>query len=103
MSACGSPLSSNRRIEPAVAVKAGVRRGISRLCLVVESGGNLCCSAVACEAGGVLARPPPPFWADGAADAAGGAGGAASARTAVQAKQPMIASAVIAIELRRNA
>ena len=27
MSACGSPLSSNRRIEPAVAVKASVRPG----------------------------------------------------------------------------
>lgn len=45
MSACGSPLSSNRRMEPAVAVNANVRPGSSSVCLVVESGGRRCCSA----------------------------------------------------------
>ena len=49
MSACGSPLSSNRRIEPAVAVKASVRPGSTSVCLVVESGGSRCCSAAAGE------------------------------------------------------
>ena len=50
MSACGSPLSSNRRIEPAVAEKSSVRPGSASLCLVVESGGSRCCSAAADDA-----------------------------------------------------
>src|SRR6516164_3799535 len=59
MSACGSPLSSNRRIEPAVAVKASVRPGSSSTCFVVESGGSLWSSAAAGDG-----EPPdraPPF------------------------------------------
>src|SRR5665213_4318647 len=73
MSACGSPLSSNRRIEPAVAVKASVRPGSTTVCLVVESGGSRCCS-VAEGAAGALARPPfsLAFWLAAVDDLSGG-------------------------------
>ena len=64
MSACGSPLSSNSRIEPAMAVKDSVRPGSSSVCLVLESGGRRCSSATD-GAAGVVARPPPPFSACG--------------------------------------
>ena len=58
MSACGSPLSSNSRIEPAVAVKASVRPGSASVCLVVESGGSRCCSETGCGVRGVAAPSP---------------------------------------------
>src|SRR5579872_3250223 len=80
ISACASPLSSNRRIEPAVAVKASLRPGRSSVCLVTASGGSLRCSAVAADDGGLAARPPPPFGAAGAAAAGVSAGAASSAR-----------------------
>jgi len=58
MSACGSLLSSNRRIDPAVALKDSVRPGSSIVWLVVESAGSLCCSAADGEAGALAARLP---------------------------------------------
>lgn len=42
MSACGSPLSPNTRIEPAVAMKPSVRPDSSTVCGVVESDGRRC-------------------------------------------------------------
>ena len=73
-----------------MAAKLGVRPGNSSVFLVVESGGNLCCSAAAWEAGGVPARPPPPFRPVGPAgvcndgDAAGcGVAGASSSAHAL--------------------
>ena len=36
MSACGSPLSSNTRIDPAIAVNESVRPGSASVCWVVE-------------------------------------------------------------------
>ena len=73
MSACGSPLSSNRRIEPAVAVKASVRPGSDKRLL----GGRIRRQAMLLggrrRVAGSGSRPPPPFWpdGDGAAVAAG--------------------------------
>ena len=80
MSACGSPLSSNRRIEPAVAVKASVRPGRARVCLVVESGGSRCCSAV--EASWRAGAAVPALLAGGAPARGAGDGCWLSARAA---------------------
>src|SRR6266404_2483756 len=83
MSACGSRLSLNRRIDPAVAVKASVRPGSTSVCLVVESGGKRCCSGAA---GAFGVAPPcspvaPDFCAEGvAAGCCWGGCGASSAR-----------------------
>src|SRR6185312_1676867 len=78
MSACGSPLSLNSRIEPAVAVKDNDRPARSTVCWVVESGGSRCCSAAAGLAGVSAARRPdwvcvdgPLFCALGEADGVG--------------------------------
>src|SRR5476649_950969 len=84
MSACASPLSSNRRIEPAVALKDNVRPGSSSVCLVVESGGSRCDSAATGEAGGLPLRAPgPPFCADG--DDGAGAGCAGCGKSSARA------------------
>src|SRR5258705_6732378 len=81
MSACGSRLSLNRRIDPAVAVKASVRPGSTSVCLVVESGGRRCCSEAAGEFAAALPCSPvaPDFCAEGVAAGWGGCG-ASSAR-----------------------
>ncbi len=68
MSASGSPLSSNTRIEPAVALKDSVRLGSATDCFVVESGGRRCCSGVdalpaALAPGPALAAPCPALLA----------------------------------------
>lgn len=99
MSACGSPLSSNRRMEPAVAVNANVRPGSSSVCLVVESGGRRCYSA----ADGVLGVWPPralglPFWS--ASVVASGRDGGLSAQALPITPQANRASAR---EARRSA
>src|SRR5256885_17030797 len=79
MSACGSRLSLNRRIDPAVAVKASVRPGSASVCLVVESGGSRYCSGAAGEFGVAPPCSPvaPDFCAEGvAAGLSLGGGGA---------------------------
>src|SRR6266700_1487165 len=77
ISACGSRLSSNRRIEPAVAVKASERPGRSRVCFVVESGGKRCGSAAGGAPGALAPR------------LVGGADGASSARAPTAVQAPM--------------
>ena len=49
-----------------IPAEASVRPGRTRVCCVVESGGNRCCSAISGEPGG-LERPPfaADFWPDG--------------------------------------
>src|SRR5215469_11643942 len=95
MSACGSPFSSNRRIEPAVAVKASERPGRSSVCLVVESGGSLCCSAVAGDEGALPPRAGGlPFCPAGAV-AAGLCGDGSSARALTKAAQSMIKTQMV--------
>src|SRR5215470_11647281 len=82
MSACGSRFSSNRRIEPAVAVNDKVRPGRSSVCLVVESGGSLCCSATAGDAGVAVPcaaeLPRSPVGADAAGPCCSGCGGSSA-------------------------
>ena len=78
MSTCGSFLSLNWRIEPAVAEKLSVRPGSETVCLVVESGGSRGRSAVA--AAGFAPSPrgcAGPAGVGAVAVAAGAAGGAA--------------------------
>src|SRR5689334_18786485 len=78
MSACGSPLSSNSRTEPAVAVKLSDRPGRLTVWVVVESGGSRCCSAVpgvdgvsAARAPDWVCEPGPAFCPAGDGEAAG--------------------------------
>ena len=103
MSACGSPLSSNSRIEPAVAVKLSVRPGSASVCLVVESGGRRCCSAAA--GGGVAAvpRPAPPFWPDGDGDGDGVAAGCCyeAGELASSARAPLTQHMINRVAARR--
>jgi len=82
-------LSSNKRIEPAVALNDSVRPGNSSLCVVVESAGSLCCSAAAGDAGGLAARLPaePVRFAPGGVALSCAAGGASCARTTLQATE----------------
>jgi len=88
MSASGSHLSSNTRIEPAVALKASERPDRSSVCFVVESGGRRCGSAADGDVGDAFcALPPrPPFWPVGAAASERGCGGSSARPNHASAK-----------------
>lgn len=83
MSASGSPLPSNTRIDPAVAAKLRVRPGRSSVCFVVASGGRRRASAADGEACvtlcALLLRPP--FCPAADAASARGCGGSSARAT----------------------